>query len=161
MRFQTKKNHVIDLLFPIAVFFVFAVSALTVILLAANIYQSTTARSSENYTARTSLSYISEKIHQSDVEGGISIGTFDGRDSLILKQTYEGSLFCTYIYEDGGYLKELFVKDGTDASAQSGKNIIAVKSFSMESQKNGLFHFTVTDSQDETASVTVRERSSL
>ena len=61
----------IDFLFPVALFFVFALSALTVILLAARIYQSTTESSSLNYTARTSLSYINEKIHQNDCDGAV------------------------------------------------------------------------------------------
>ena len=42
MRFQTRQRHVIDLVFPIALFFVFAASALVVLILAADIYASTT-----------------------------------------------------------------------------------------------------------------------
>ena len=60
MRFRMKRNHMIDFLFPVALFFVFALSALTLILLAARIYQSTTENSSLNYSSRTCLSYISE-----------------------------------------------------------------------------------------------------
>ena len=74
MRFRTKRRHMIDFLFPVALFFVFALSALTVLLLAARIYQSTTENSSLNYTSRTGLSYISEKIHQNDLGGHVSIG---------------------------------------------------------------------------------------
>ena len=86
MRFHTKRKHMIDYLFPIALFFVFALSALTVLLLAARIYQSTTENSSLNYTSRTSLSYISEKIHQNDMDGKVTIGSFDGCDALIMEQ---------------------------------------------------------------------------
>ena len=49
MGFRLKRRHIIDFLFPIALFFVFALSALTLILLAAGIYQSTTERSSLRY----------------------------------------------------------------------------------------------------------------
>ena len=38
MGFRLKRRHIIDFLFPIALFFVFALSALTLILLAAGIY---------------------------------------------------------------------------------------------------------------------------
>ena len=48
MRFRTQQNHMIDFLFPVALFFVFAVSAMTVILLATGIYRSTTEHSSRN-----------------------------------------------------------------------------------------------------------------
>ena len=42
MKLLSQKRHAIDFLFPVTVFFVFTISALTVILLAARIYQSTT-----------------------------------------------------------------------------------------------------------------------
>lgn len=42
MKSFSQKRHAIDFLFPVTVFFVFTISALTVILLAAQIYQSTT-----------------------------------------------------------------------------------------------------------------------
>ena len=106
MRFRTKHKHMIDFLFPVALFFVFALSALTVILLAAKIYQSTTEHSSFNYTSRTCLSYIAEKIHQNDVGGTVSIGTFDGCDALVLEQAHGEDTYYTYIYVHENELKE-------------------------------------------------------
>ena len=155
MRFQTRKNTVIDLLFPIALFFVFAVSALTVVLLAANVYQSTTTSASYNYTTRTSLSYISEKIHQNDINGGISIGSFDGCESLILKQNYNKESYITYIYVYDGNLRELFIKDGINATKMDGKIIIAIKSFQMKALNDNLFQFTATNQDNQTASIIV------
>ena len=61
-----KKKHVIDLLFPIALLFVFSISAIFVVLFASNIYQNTVEKSSLNYSSSMILSYISEKIHQND-----------------------------------------------------------------------------------------------
>ncbi|MGC4020348.1 MAG: DUF4860 domain-containing protein [Muricomes sp.] len=112
MRFRNQKNHMIDFLFPVALLFVFAVSAITVILLAANIYRSAVEHSSMNYTSVTSLSYITEKIHQNDENGNVSLGTFDGHDSLILKQEYNGTVYYTYIYTDGDTLKRALHKRG-------------------------------------------------
>ena len=159
MRFQTQKKHVVDLLFPMALFFVFAISALTVILLATNIYQRTTQSSSLNYTSGTSLAYISEKIRQNDVADGVSLGMFDGHDSLILRQTYEGSVYHTYIYVDDGNLKELFIKDGVDASASAGTSIMPVSSFQMQELKDGLYQFTCIDANGTKASTIVGVRS--
>lgn len=151
MRFRTQRNHMIDFLFPVALFFVFAVSALTVILLATNIYQSTTENSSLNYTANTSLSYITEKIHQSDENGKVSIGTFDGLDSLILEQEFNGETYFTYIYADQDELKELFVKDGVQVTAASGKAIIPIKSFTMKNAADQAYSFTCIDEDGQKA----------
>ena len=145
MRFRTQQNHMIDFLFPVALFFVFAVSAMTVILLATGVYRSTTEHSSLNYTARTSLAYICEKIHQNDINGDVVLGTFDGCDALILKQPRREDTYQTYIYVYENELKELFIKDGVDAPAKSGKTILAVEDFSMETVKDGMFRFTCTD----------------
>lgn len=144
MRFQNRKTHMIDLLFPIALFFVFALSALTVILLAANIYQGTTDSASKNYTTRTALSYVTEKIHQSDIAQGVALGQFDGEDALVLSQEIKGEIYKTYIYDYKGTLRELFIKDGVDAAASDGKKIIDVADFTITQIGNSLYRFTCT-----------------
>lgn len=159
MRLQTKHKHMIDFLFPVALFFVFALSSLTVVLLAARIYQSTTEDSALNDTARTSLSYIAEKIHQNDTKGMVSLGTFDGCDALVLQQTYNDENYYTYIYAYENELKELFIKDGANATASDGKVILQVKDFSIEQVNEQLLKFQCVDKDDRTASVIVGLRS--
>ena len=117
MRFQSRKHHIIDILFPISLYFVFTVSALTVLLLATNVYRTTTENSALNFNANTSLSYITEKIHQNDTEGAVSIGSFDGHQALILKQHYNDTEYVTYIYVSEGNLMELYTKSSADVDA--------------------------------------------
>lgn len=161
MRFQTQKKHMIDLLFPVALFFVFALSALTVILLATNVYREATESSSLNYTSATSLSYISEKVRQNDSANAVSLGSFDGCESLILEQNIENTTYFTYIYVDGGKLKELFVKDGATASKTAGTVIMPVDEFTMKQLSDGLFEFTCTDTKGDKSSTVVGVRSSV
>ena len=71
---QTQKKHMIDILFPIILFFIFAISAIIVLLLAANVYRSTAKGLTTDYLTGTSLAYVSEKIHQNNEAGAISIG---------------------------------------------------------------------------------------
>ena len=99
MRFQTRQRHVIDLVFPIALFFVFAASALVVLILAADIYASTTNHFQVNDESRTALAYISEKIRQNDTDGALSIATIEQTDCIALSQDFNGTLCTTYIYE--------------------------------------------------------------
>lgn len=159
MRFRTKRQHMIDFLFPVALFFVFALSALTVLLLAARIYQSTTENSSLNYTSRTSLSYISEKIHQNDQGGKITVGTFDGCEALIMEQATGEDTYYTYIYANDKELKELFIKDGAPAKASSGRTILEIRDFSMEQIADNLLRFSCTDKKNQTASTVIGIRS--
>lgn len=159
MGFHLKRRHMIDFIFPIALFFVFALSALTLILLAARIYQSTTESSSLQYTARTGLAYISEKIHQTDGDGSIYLDSFDGCDALVMEQTYGEDTYLTYIYACGQNLKELFIRKGVAASADDGRTILEIKDFSMEQISDNLFQFNCTDMKNTASSTVIGVRS--
>ena len=74
MSIQKGRQHTIDFIFPLAVLFVFAVSAFTVLLLSAHVYADQTARTQSDYQAATPLSYIREKVRQNDQSGALSIG---------------------------------------------------------------------------------------
>ena len=53
---KIKRRHVIDMLFPIALFLVLAASSLFLVILAANVYQKSVAWEESNYESRTCLS---------------------------------------------------------------------------------------------------------
>ena len=160
MRFHKQKNHVIDLLFPIAVLFVFAASSFIVLVLSVHIYSSQTRKMNTDYTVHTPLAYVAEKIRQNDSDGGISVGDFQGQECLILKGSSDTVSYTTYIYSYKGELKELTLRDGTDATLADGKDILEVAEFSADEIKPGLFRFTSTDTDGNTDSVTISERSS-
>lgn len=107
----------------------------------------------------TTLAYVAEKIRQNDSDGGISAGTFQGQECLVLKGGSGDIRYTTYIYSYKGKLKELTLRDDTDASPSDGKDILAVADFSVSEIKPGLFRFTSTDTDGTTASVTISERS--
>lgn len=153
MRRPSQRHHVIDFLFPIALFFLFTISAVVVVLLAGRIYQSSVENASRNDTARTALSYITEKVHQNDSADAVMLGTFDGCDSLILKQEYNGISYYTYIYPHDGVLKELFVKEGANATADSGKSILSIQDFSANFVNNHLLKCECTDENGNFASI--------
>lgn len=160
MRFHRQKNHVIDLLFPIAVLFVFAASSFVVLVLSVHVYSSQTAKMNTNYNVHTPLAYVAEKIRQNDNAGGVSIQDFHGQECLSLKGSSDSVTYTTYIYSYKGKLKELTLRDGTDATLSDGKDIIAIKDFSAKEIKPGLFKFTSKDTDGNTDSITISERSS-
>lgn len=160
MRFSRQQKHVIDMLFPIALFFVFALSALTVIILATNVYQKTTDESALNYTSQTSLSYIREKVSQADENGGISLTTLDGQKALKLTTTENERTYYTYIYALDGELRELFVSaENTPSSAAAGRAILKVQSFDIEAINDNLYAVTCTSENNETARTVIMVRS--
>lgn len=132
MGFHRERRHVIDLLFPISLFLIFALSALGVILMASSIYGETANASTESTETRTVISYLTEKIRHQDTSQSISCGLFDDHDALILHHTYGEKNYTTYIYEEDGWLRELFVQDGIAVSASDGKAILTVSNLQIE-----------------------------
>ena len=159
MRFQNRNRHVIDLLFPIALFFVFAASSLAVLILAADIYGSTTDRLLVNDESRTVLSYLSEKIRQNDAGGALSIVTVEGTDCLAISAGYDGISYTTYIYVHEGMLKELFARDDADISLKNGQDIMAVSALTMTRLDSGLYRFAAVDSRGRESFLIASERS--
>lgn len=159
MRFQTRSRHVIDLIFPIALFFVFAASALIVLILAADLYGTTTSRLRVNDENRSALAYIEEKIRQNDTEGALKIVSIEDRDCLAMSADYNGVLCTTYIYEYDGMLKELFIRDDVPFSLKSGRDIMEISSLTITNPEDRLYRFTVTDSEGLESSLIASERS--
>ena len=159
MRFQTRSRHVIDLVFPIALFFVFAASALIVLILAADLYGSTTGRLRVNDENRSALAYIEEKIRQNDTGGAIEIVRIEDTDCLAMSADYDGIFYTTYIYEYKGMLKELFIRDDVSFSLKNGRDIMEISSLSMTSPEDRLYRFVVTDRDGFQSSLIASERS--
>lgn len=159
MRFHNRGRHVIDLVFPIALFFVFAASTLMVLTLAANIYGDTTSMLRVNDESRTALSYVSEKIRQSDVKGGLKVANVENTQCLVMASEYDGVGYSTYIYEYKGMLKELFVRNDAPVSLKSGMDITEIQSLTIKEEEGNLYHFTTVDSDGRESSLLLSERS--
>lgn len=144
MRFSYRQKHMIDLLFPVSLSFVFTLLAMTVILMATNVYQKTMDESQINYTSQTALSYIREKISQADQNGQIGLTDLEGCDALCLTQQKEGITYHTYIYACDGSLRELFVREGTSFVPADGRKILSVEDFSIEEIRSQLYSFSCT-----------------
>lgn len=150
---QSQKKHMVDLLFPIALFLVLAASSLFLVILAANVYRNSVAMEENNYESRTCLSYVTEKIRQSDVNGGVETGTFDGIPCLILRQTFGEQSYVTYLYSYEGQLCELFIQEGVSMQAGDGQKILEVHDFCVTETEKGIFKISCSD-EDGKESVT-------
>ena len=140
MKWRNEKKHVIDFLFPLAVFFVLAVSSVALVVLASGLYSRQVKESADSYSGRTALAYVTEKIHQNDENGAVSVGNFDGGNALVIRQNYGEKEYVTYLYLYEGYLRELFVQAGTEAKASDGRKILETKNFGAEKASNGVFY---------------------
>lgn len=139
-----KKQHTIDIIFVLSLFCAFAVLALFVVVLGANVYKGISADMTRNFDARTSVAYLSEKIRQNDVQGGISVENVNGADALVLRREADGKTYETWVYVQDGWLSEVTVAQGTDVAQVGGEPVMELAS--MEISRNGkLFSIGVED----------------
>ncbi len=148
MHFHSKEpgRHIVDVLFVLALFGVFAASALMLVTIGANVYKKTVSNMNDNFAERTAYSYISEKIRQNDICDSIEIGELEGTCTLMFIRRVGDDEYCTCLYLYDGYLKELFIRrdsfTGTNL-LQAGQDIMPLSGLTMEETKTGLIRLTL------------------
>ena len=144
-----QQKHIIDILFVLTLFGLFALSAIFLISVGANVYSKTVDHMDENFDTRTSLAYITEKIRQSDQEGGVCVGKLNDRDAIIITTHGSDTDYYTYLYQHDGYLKELMVRQDISLGPEAGQNIIKVSDFSVTPISDKLMncHISINDEQ--------------
>ncbi len=154
-----QENHIIDILFVIALFCIFALSAIFLISIGANIYGKTVDHMESNFNGRTSFAYITEKIRQSDKAGSISVGELDGIPALLITESQGETQYVTYIYEYEGHLKELMVRRDTPLDPFAGQDIMEVNGFELTQIKDNLYSFNISTNEEETYHLYVNTKS--
>lgn len=133
-----------------AVFFIFAMG---ITLLGSSVYRNTVSASDENRLYRTALSYLVNQIRRGDQLGGVSIGSFEGVDAVMLT---EGG-YVTYLYCWGGQLRELYMEKDAGLTAEDGMPVLPVASFTA-TLEGGLLHLTIADNSGALHSVSFAPR---
>lgn len=143
MKFGKRDKSIVDALFLLALFGVFLISALFIVLFGAKIYKSTIKSSEESFANRTCYTYITEKIRQNDNLNGISIND-DGNTSIItLTKNVSNKDYATYLYCDDGFLKEYTTLATNDLNKSAGTKIIELDKMSAEECNPNLYKFTL------------------
>ncbi len=158
MREIGDRGHLIDFLFTLALFCVFALSALAVVMIGADVYRSTVAEMRRSYDSRTSVTYIAEKIRQNDRAGAVSVQAFGDGDALVLEQTVNGSVYETYIYADGGKLRELLIPQGLELEPADGQSIMEITEFHVELTEDRLVRLEVISADGTVSQMSVAPR---
>jgi len=134
------RKHVVDVLFVITLFCVFAAACLFVVIIGANVYRSTIDRMQTNFEVHTSIAYVATKIRHNDTAGNIHMDTLDGKNALVLELELYDQIFQTWIYHYDGALREVFInRDHAYAlSPGAGQKLVEVYSFTIDIVDNRL-----------------------
>ena len=155
------KSRPLDILFPLLMFAVFAIIAVSVILFSARIYKHSVDLAERNYSINTARAYLLQKIRKNDTLGAVSAGQFAGTDALILSDTEEDGLYETCVYLYDGSLRELYKKKDADADPAAGTPVLELNDFSVKDETGGLLRISCTDTYGNTQSFLAAVRSGL
>ena len=161
MKKQTGQQHMIDILFVLSLFCVFAISSVLLILFGADIYKKTIQQMENNYTSRTSISYITEKIRQSDVEHAIKIISQDDTQVLMLIRTINNIPYATSLYEYDGYLYELFARTDLELPLDAGQPVMELHSLSFSQIEPNILKITFSEDINSEQTIYVSTHSNM
>ena len=159
MKQKIYRRPVADVLFVLILFLVFTLCSLSVVLVGARVYQSTSSRMNENYTIRTALAYVSEKMRHYDQADSVFSSKLDKIPALAFSQEINGESYTTYIYFHDNALKELLVKTSSHPSPEQGTRIVELEDFSYEELSQGFYRLTATDFGGESFSMLLKPKS--
>lgn len=154
-----KKSHITDIFFTLALLGLFAAASLTIILTGAKVYQNISSSMEDNYTTRTALAYTAEKIRQHDAAGQISLTKIGETPALCLQEQINGTGYSTYLYEDGGTLKEMLIESTAVPSISQGTPVTELSDFSIEPLEDGFFQISAEDLEGKRLSLIIRPKS--
>ena len=144
-----------DFLFTLMLFCVFAISAFSMVIIGAGVYENSVSSMEQNLEGRTALAYVAEKVRQNDAGAGISAGD----DILrITTEDADGS-YTLYIYEHQGYLRELFTRTELPFDAEAGQKLLEVESFSVSEKAEGLLEISTAGEGEEGISLLLHLKS--
>jgi hypothetical protein len=133
-----KRKHFINLMFTLTLLGVFALTALSVAVLGARVYNLSASGMQANADTRTSLVYLAEKVRQSP-RWNFEMRKAGDADALVLKDTYENNVIESWIFASDGKLREVVVKAGAPVSSTDGQSIMSLKSLTFEKRGEMLF----------------------
>lgn len=145
MKLAKKEKSSVDMLFLLALFGVFVLCSLFIVLFGAKIYQKTVNNMEQNFTNRTVVSYITEKIHQHDGTDRVCILSLDGISVLRLEEASTETRYYTYLYFDENALKEITLSESSEFHKEDGTEVLSLLSFDMQKLSPSLYSFGATD----------------
>lgn len=153
-----KRRHSVSDLYLFAIFGIFVVFSLLIVVLGVKVFQGVASATDINNEVRSSLFYVANKIRSADQTDGIRIEIKNGILVLILEGDYTEGDYETVIYYHNGSIRELLNKKDSEFDPDLGDSIIKTNGFIIEKNGNLMF-LSITASDAQTYSMHIRLQS--
>lgn len=143
IRGNNTKQFTFQFILIMLLFLTIVILSVMIILLGKNIYSVINEERDANYEKRVSLSYVANKIRQSDKKNSVRIESLNGKNAVVINDTYDGEVYETWIYFYDNAIYEMFTDAGSEFNPDDGMRILDVESLNIEKLKDNLYKFTV------------------
>ena len=152
MNFAKRNKSIVDFVFILALFSAFMITALFVVVFGSRVYKKAVSDMDTNFSSRTALSYVTEKIRSHDYNGGIEVADIEdasvnGNSLLILHTSSEYGEYATYMFVKDGYLKEYTAPAESEFDYEKGTDILEISEFKVNKENNSLYSFYIADAK--------------
>ena len=121
---------------------IIVILSVMIISLGKNIYDNINKDRNINYQLRVSLSYIANKIRQSDKKEGTEIKELHGVNAVVINEVYDEENYQTWIYFYDGAIYEMFTDENAVFELSDGMKVVEADFFKVEEVKDSLYKFT-------------------
>ena len=113
----------------------------------------------DNYTARTSIAYITEKMRQADEKNAIEIRNENGHQILMMTTMIDDTAYATSLYEYDGWLYELFVRTDIELPLDAGQPIMEIQELTFSQISPRLLSVSFVDGTGDSTSLYISTHS--
>ena len=122
------KTHSIDTLFSFLLLLIFCLFSLLLAGMGAAVYKNGAAHLNENYTSRTAVAYLAEKVRRHDRTDAVFLTEIEDLPAIAFRDTIEDEDFLTYVYFSDGALCELMLRAGRTPEIRLGTRLVELQS---------------------------------
>ena len=147
-RQSNSKQFSFEFIFIMLLYLFIVVLSVMIISLGKNIYDNINEDRNTNYELRVSLSYIANKIRQSDKNGAVEIKELHGVNALVINEVYVEENYQTWIYFHDGAIYEMFIDEETSFDLTDGMKVVEADLFNIEEINHNLYKFTAISNEE-------------
>jgi len=144
---EQRRHNSLNFAVNMTLFAVFALFLTLVLLTGASSFRNVAASAKARHKERVPLMYVSQRIRAFDrIDAGehaVRVENIDGRSVLVLTETQIFEKMAVYIYQDGGFLNELYVFDDEEPEFRLGERLFVAESAEFEERQPGLIKITI------------------
>ncbi len=130
----------IEITLVMALLALFGVSTYTLAASGVSYYEKNQIESESQFNQRIALSYLVNRVRQSDIYDSLHIEETSAGQTLVISQTISGEVYRTWIYHYNGFLCELLIPQSLPFAAEEGIQLVELSglSFSQPSTGHGI-----------------------